>query len=261
MPLHFEVTNTGPFPYIGNNVEIALTVALVSGDPMVLYLNQTGYEDPIEYVSLALDHTYKTHDNPPGWDVISGFAFDPVRRVVGCSNVTNNAHEVMAFDPITEQEVARFDLTADDDISRASGLGTNGLMFIRCGGSKVELRAMNGAKLGERDYPGRNFTGASAAGLGWVLADRNAHEIVVLDGFGNERQAVAAPGSPGGLGAVAYDYVTNHQGMPQVIPPSDGSAPGDASIPWSPAPWLLRHRIYVANDVDQTIYAGYIAVT
>ncbi|RYG92038.1 hypothetical protein EU803_06215 [Loktanella sp. IMCC34160] len=262
MALHFEVTNTGPFPYLGNDEAVALTVAKVSGDPMVLYLNQTTYEDPITYLSLALDHTYKEHDNPPGWNVISGFAFDPIRNIVACANGTTNMHQVMAFDPVTEQAVADIDLSLDDDIpAYAEGIGTNGFFFIRGGGNRVELRSLSGVKLGQRDYPGRNISGASAAGIGWLLADKNADEIVVLDPFGNERGTVPAPGAPGGLDAVAFDYVVNHEYMPQVIPPSDGSAPGDYTIPWNPAPWIQRHRIYVANSVDHTIYAGYIYET
>ena len=259
MPLRFETTNTGPFPYTGNDVGIALTVALVSGDPMVLYLNQTSFEDPIHYVALALDHTYKTPDSPAGWDVISGFAFDPIRDLVFASSLTTNRTEVMAFDPATDLAVADIDLAADQDlIGDPTSIGTNGLFYIRAGGPRVELRALNGAKLGQREYPGRTITGASAAGFGWIYADRAAHEIIVADPFGNIVQTCPAPGPAGGLGAIAFDYVVNHNRMPKVIPPTDGSAPGDPDERWSPEPWIMRHRIYVANDMDQTIHAGYL---
>ncbi len=107
------------------------------------------------------------------------------------------------------------------------------------------------------------LTGGHTYGRGRAAsgASEDPGEIIVADPFGNERQVCPAPGPAGGMEAIAFDYVVDHRQMPQVIPPSDGSAPGDASIPWSPEPWLMRHRIYVANAADQTIYAGYLTET
>lgn len=257
--LEFVTTNQGPFPYTTNQNEAGICVARVSGDPMVVFMGQTSYDDDIVYLSLALDHEYKRHPNPPGWEVISGMAFDPNRDLIWTSNTTSDMQKVMAFDPVTEAEVGFHDFTYNQPLGAyPRAIGTNGLLFIRSNGPTVELRTMNGVKLGERGYPGRNITGASASPWSWTLADKNANEIVIIDPFGNEVAVAEAPGTAGGLDAIAFDYVVNHDRMPQVIPPSDGSAPGDPDRPWDPEPYKLRHRIYVANDIDQVIYAGYL---
>lgn len=261
MSFNFIVTNTGDFPYSGNNVGIGLTVARVSGDPMVLYLNQTSYSDPISYLSLALDHEYKQPQTPPGMDTISGLAFDPNREIVYTSSGTTDEELIGAFDPITDQQVGEVRVGISQELKgygSPAAMGTNGAFLIRAGRETVEMRGMFGALLSQKQYPGRHITGASGAYFGWVLADRNAHQILVLDPFGNITAEVPAPGPAGGLGAVAFDYVVNHNRMPQVIPPSDGSAPGKPDERWDPEPWLMRHRIYVANSNDETIYAGYI---
>ncbi len=256
--LRFEVTNTGPFPYVGNNLTIGLTVCALDGDPALVYIGQTTFEDPIHYLTLAIDSEYKNHNSPPGWSVITGLAWNPLSQTIWCSNGTNTINQVVAFDPLTELETNSLTLTPTAPIWDSSGIGTNGFLFTRAVGAKLELRNMNGFLLGEKDYPGRYITGLSASPASWTFGDKNADEICIIGPFGNIFATAPAPGPANGMHAIAFDYVTNHAAMPKVIPPSDGSAPGDPTVPWTPEPWGGRHRLYVANVSDNTIYAGYL---
>jgi len=120
---------------------------------------------------------------------------------------------------------------------------------------------MGGVKLGQRNYPSVYLNGASFATLGWIFANQQDHELIITDPFGGIRQRVPAPGPVNGLDAVAFDYVTNQGGIPAIIPPTNTSSAADPTVPWSPVPWLFRHRIYVANKIDNQIYMGYITGT
>ena len=57
----------------------------------------------------------------------------------------------------------------------------------------------------------------------------------------------------------SYPYMDD---IPQVWGPNgtvgDPGTIYDPDTPWNPVPFGGRHRLYVANETDQTIYAGYL---
>ena len=75
-------------------------------------------------------------------------------------------------------------------------------------------------------------------------------------------ECASVPGSTNGIQAVAFDNLTSFDTLAQV-PSDDGSfAPQgsehDPQTPWDPVPWKFRHRIYLANEIDQVIRFGYL---
>lgn len=260
--LRFEVTNTAPYPVTTTGAGSSITVCKPFNDPMVAFCTQTGFDDEVVYLSLGLDIEFRRHITPVGRTVISGMGYNPITRMVWCASTTNQTTEVFAFDPDTGLEVSALNLAADSPTANSQGFGTNGLLFVRSAGSVLELRTMAGVKVGERTYPGRSIMGASASPFSWTFGDANTDEIVVIGPFGNEIAIAPAPGSSGGLGAIAYDYVNDQQFLAQVIPENGIPGPVGSNThpdtPWNPVPWLGRHRLYIANEIDQIIYGGYL---
>ena len=260
--LNFEQTNSAPYPVADAGVGGAITVCLAFNDPMVAFLTQTPNDDEVVYLSLGLDNEYRRHVTPAGRVVISGMGYNPITRKIWCSSTTTQMDEVFSFDPETGLEIAALNLAADSPTTYSHGLGTNGFMFVRSAGNLLELRTMGGFKIGEKNFSGRQIRGATASPFSWTFGDANTDEIVVVGAFGNELATATAPGASGGLMAIAYDYVTDHSAMPQIIPPDGIIGPPGSNThpdtPWNPAPWAGRHRLYIANETDQMIYAGYL---
>lgn len=271
--LNFQVTHTYDYPPheprdpLG---QTAMTVCKRFGDPALAFLTQTGYEDEVVYLSLVEDVESARHDTPVNRDVVAGMGYNPITQKIWCGSVTSNASEVFAFDPDTGLEVSSQDLSADDSLlGGADGFGTNGFIYTRARWGKVELRAMNGTKLGEKTFTD-GITGISHSPWSWLAVKKNEHKVIVINMFGDViadcdglgSAPVTIPfASNEGMQAVAYDYVSDQNSAPQVWLP--GGMIGDPGTihhpdtPWDPEPWLFRHRIYVANNTDRTIYAGY----
>lgn len=135
---------------------------------------------------------------------------------------------------------------------------------MRGGGNAAELWGTNGLLLGTREYPGRGITGVSASPWSHCFCDEYKDEIVVIGPLGNEIAVSSGIGAADGREALAFDYVDyiHMDDIPQVWGPN-GTVGAVGTIqhpdtPWSPVPWGGRHRLYVANEIDQTIYAGYL---
>jgi hypothetical protein len=84
----------------------------------------------------------------------------------------------------------------------------------------------------------------------------------VLNPFGRPFASFVPPGTPNATNAIAYDYVRDYDYIAQ-LPTANGAigAPGTPyhpDTPWNPESWKRRHRLYLANDTDQTIYFGYL---
>lgn len=268
--LNFQVTHTYNYPaheFQNPLSSTAMTVCKRFGDPALAFLTQTSFEDEVVYLGLSDDFEYARHNTPVNRDVIAGMGYNPITRKIWCGNGTNNMHEVFAFDPDTGLEVSSRDLSATDTLGAgADGLGTNGFLFTRCGGNKVELRGMNGALLGTKTFTSF-LTGISYSPTSWLAINAAEHKIFVINLFGDIIAECDGLGTPwagsgsAGMQAVAYDYVTDQDSAPQVWLPGGTIGPvgsiNHPDTPWDPEPWLLRHRIYVANNTDETIYAGY----
>lgn len=260
--LSFVETHRYAYPVTTAGSGTALTVCRKSGDPYLAFVTQTGQDDEVVYLSLGFDFEYSRHVTPPGREVITGMGFNPFTGMIWCGNTTSDRDEVFAFDPVTGLEVSMRDLSADTTIGGPHGFATNGLFFTRAGGQTMELRLMNGTKIGEKNFTGRTINGITASPLSWTFIDTAAHEVVVIGPFGNELATAPLPGAAGGLAAIAYDTISDLDSHPQVwLEPGVIGAPGTIhhpDTPWTPTPWMGRHRLYIANEDDQTIYAGFL---
>ena len=264
--LRFEITNQTDYPVTINpqteGVGGGLTVCTLSGDPAVAFLANGGYDDEVVYFSLALDQEIQRHVSPPDRMVITGMAFNPITRMIWCSNFVPQTPEVFAFDPMTGLEVSSQTLPPVPGEYNMGGMATNGLVYLRAFGPTLEMRTMGGALLGTREYAGRSIHGASASPYSWTFIDRASDEIVVIGPFGGVLATASAPGQPGSAAALAFDTITNHSAMPQILPedgiPGPVGSPTHPDTPWDPEPWMGRHRLYMADGLDMKIYAGYL---
>jgi len=149
-------------------------------------------------------------------------------------------------------------------LTSPSGLACNGFFFVRGGGPTLELWSTGGLLLGTRSYAGRGVSGLSASPWSYSFTDRFNDEIVVIGPLGNEIAVSSGVGAAGGMQALAFDYVShwNMDAIPQVWGPNgtigDPGTIYHPDTPWNPVPWGGRHRLYVANETDQMIYAGYL---
>ena len=273
--LSFHETHRYVYPDTPSGANTALTVCEIGNDPALAFLTQSAFADEITYLHLGVDETIAESSPPAGRQVISGMAYNPISKTIWCSSATNaDAGEVFAFVPATSQEVLSVDVTAGSNLAFPAGCATNGLLLVRGYREILELRTMSGVKIAEKTYPGRRIYGVSASPWSWVFGDLGSNEIVVIDPFGRIVATAPAPGSAtppstadgpipaAGLQAIAFDYVSNLDAHPQVW--LDGGTIGDPGTihhpdtPWNPTPWGFRHRLYVANQTDQIIYAGYL---
>ena len=262
--LRFETTWTIPYPVATTGSGTALTICLRMGDPQLAFLTQTTFADEVIYLAF-MGQEVARHATPPGEDVIAGMAYDPFRGVIWCAQGTNaNRDTIIAFDPHSGALTNSIAAPVSAALPAPAGIATNGFFFVRGGGPTLELWSSTGLLLGTRDYPGRGITGLSASPWSYCFVDQYNDEIVVIGPLGNELAVSSGVGAPGGMAALAFDYVTHHQmdSHPQVW--LENGAVGDPGTihhpdtPWNPVPWGGRHRLYIAHEPEQTIYAGYL---
>lgn len=264
--LRFEVTWSFPYPVATTGSGTGLTICKRNGDPYLAFLTQTDFGDDVVYVHDFAGLEDFRHPSPPGFDVITGMGYDPIRHWIWACQSTTGADTLLAFDPtdgaLTANQVALLSPT----LSAPQGLACNGLFAIRGGGDTAECWSTTGLNLGTRRYPGRNITGLSASPFSYCFVDTSHHEIVMIGPFGTEIAVSSGVGASTGAGmqAIAFDYIGYRQmdQIPQVWT-EEGTIgdPGTIYHPdtaWDPTPWGGRHRIYIANESDQTIYAGYL---
>ncbi|MCU0827964.1 MAG: hypothetical protein MUE52_11270 [Tabrizicola sp.] len=260
--LRFQETQRYAYPVTTAGNGTALTIARVSGDPYLAFLTQTGFDDEVVFLATGFDYEYFRFPNPTGRDVITGMAFDEQSGKIICCNETVHATEVFAFDPVTRLETSMQDLAADTALTAPHGIAVKPNLYLRASDGTLEMRARNGTLLGTRSYPGREIRGIAASPWSWTFVDRIANEIVVIGPLGNEIATAPAPGGTSGVDDIAYDMLADMANEPQVwLEPGVVGNPGTIhhpDTPWSPEPWLGRHRLYIANTTDQIIYAGYL---
>lgn len=262
--LRFETTWTIPYPVTTAGTGTALTLCRRNNDPYLAFLTQTAWDDEVVYMAFMGQENHR-QVTPLGQEVISGMAYDPFRRVIWCCQTANgNEHTIIAFDPDDGLLTNNVAATVSASLPVPKGLGCNGFFFVRGGGPTIELWTTNGFLIGSRNYAGRGVAGLSASPWSYSFVDEYNDEIVVIGPLGNELAVSSGVGTAGGMSAIAFDYVTLHEmdDHPQVWLP-DGTIGAVGTInhpdtPWNPAPWGGRHRLYIANETDQQIYAGYL---
>ncbi len=260
--LRFEVTWSFPYPITTTGSGTALTICVRSGDICLAFLTQTSGDDEVLYLHPFTGDEQYRHPTPPGYLTISGMAYDPFRRLIWCCELTVAPEVILTLDPETGSLTGTQVATPSPTMSAPHGLACNGFFFVRGGGSTLELWATNGVLLGTHRYTGRSIRGVSASPWSYCFVDTD--EIVVIGPMGNELAVSSGIGTSGGMEAIAFDYIDfiHMDDIPQVWGP-DGSIGDPGTIynpdtPWNPEPWAGRHRLYVANEIDQTIYAGYL---
>ncbi len=261
--LSFHETHRYDFPYTTTGAGTALTACHRLGDPAMAFLTQTGQEDEVVYLSMGYDNERFRHVTPVDRNTISGMGYNPFTRRILCASSTTDKYIVFAFDPDTGLEVNSRDLSADTTFPGfPQGFATNGLFFVRSEGDEMELRLINGNKLGQISFPGRNIQGIAASPWSWTFCDSYNDEIVVIGPLGNEIATSTGVGTSGGMDAITLNTISDMDSQPQVWLESgilgDPGTIHHPDTPWDPEPWLGRHRLFVANYIDQIIYAGYL---
>ncbi|NKB27212.1 MAG: hypothetical protein GKR99_06510 [Rhodobacteraceae bacterium] len=256
----YPVQTSTSGPWLG---ETGMTVCEFHGDAALAFLTQTGGADEVVYYKLWCDVEFSRHATPPGRNTIAALAFNPVTKRIWCGNSTVDANLVTAFEVGTGVETNVLTLPPSTNSVLGTGLATNGQVFARGSYETIELFTMNGIKLGERTYPGRHVEGITASPWSWTFVDSNAGEIVIINPLGIEVASIPGVGSPGGMGAIAFDTVSDPDFMPQLYDGTNCNLGDPGTLyhydtDWSPQPLLQRHRLYVANTIDQIIYAGYL---
>lgn len=263
--LRFETCWSFPYPYPTTGLGTALTMCLLGNDPGLAFLTQTDFADDVVYVHDVDGSEGARHATPLGQDTVTGFDYDRARRWIWACQGTVNEDLVIAFDPDTGALQQTLTLPVSATLPGPSAVACNGLYIVRGGGPTLEAWSMNGTLLGTRDYPGRGITGLSTSALGgFCFVDAYTDEIVVIGPLGNELAVSSGVGASGGMAAIAFDHLRlrDMDAFPQVWLGAgvigDPGTKYHPDTPWDPDPWLGRHRLYVANELDQVIHAGYL---
>lgn len=277
--LAFHLTHGFGYPTPAFGGATAMTVARIGHDPVLAFLTQQPAGDYLYLLDMCEGRVLASYDTPVDRPQISGMGFSPVNGKLFCGSGYETDEYVTVIDPEDGSVVDDFAL-ANPGFADAQGFGTNGLALIRARGDVLQLSTMNGFRLGERSYPGRNIRGVGASPFSWTFIDAAANEIVVVDPFGNEIATAPAPGTPAsGIGveqvitgphAICFDTINfpyEHAqlcipatGLPEDAVDDDGNilGPYNPQTPWDPEPWLFRHRLFIANQSGDQIYAGYL---
>lgn len=264
--LQFEQVGSYPYPVATAGTGTGLTACLRNNDPALAFVTQTPYEDEIVFMHLHLSRYVEVarFPTPPDHWTITGLAYQRLTNrlwaVQSSGTPVEQGDNLIALDPDTGAIVA----TLAVPLAHGQALAFNGLQWLRSDGQTLDLINLAGAVVASIAVPvGSTVTGLSAGPWSYVVGDGAGHRLVVLDLFGRVvAECPTPPGSAGGIQAVAYDTVLDYEHISQL--PTDTGAPGPVGspyhpdTPWSPQPWIGRHNIYIANEVDQTIYFGYL---
>ncbi len=279
--LNFHQTEEFGFPQGSYGGGTGLSLCEKDDRLMLAFLTQQPGVDTLYLLNPCNGDVIEQYVTPLGIPQISGIGWDPINNWLYFGSGYETHERVVAFNPNSEAIVRLMVLPNADTMEFASGFATNGYFMVRSQYSKMEIRAMNGVFLADREYPGRNIRGVSASPNGWTFIDGASNDIVVTDPFGREVAVAQAPGpvntdATAGAHALAFDYITFPTNDPVAqnctpygsgtaghgeIPPPQPGTPFDPTQPWSPPPWLFQHKIYIANQTSQRIYVGYLTQT
>jgi hypothetical protein len=260
---------------------VAMTVGRRDNEPVLWFVTQGDADDVLVELHLLYDFELGRMPTPYGRHTIGGLGYHRRLDLLLAAQRTTGWNETFLIDPVSGAEVGSLDLSADSAFDQFTGAeldatATDGLIFAQAGltgfgfdadgtfvhPSVIQLRLVTGRLIGQLEFPDRQITGLTRAPLSWIFTDIRQNEIVVLGPLGDELAIAPGVGVAGGMQAIAFDRITNHDEVAQV--PLEAGVPGDPGTihhpdtEWDPAPWLGRHRLYIANVYDQTIYAGYL---
>lgn len=269
--LNFHVTHSYGYPVPLSGGAVGMTVCEIGDDPFLAVLVQSPNVDDVSYLALLHDVVIDRRPLNTSHQQISGLGWNAGTGTIWAGSGYETVDEILSFDPATHATVDSFQLPADVPRVRYDCFATNGAFMVLGINDRLELRMPNGALVGQKMFPGRRITGLSASPFSWLMGDRQAHELVVINPLGGEMAICPAPGPAttasslsvhSGVSAVAVDMVSRMRRQPQLgLPADQGPAqpgsPYHSATAWNPSPWGGRHRIYVANDFSQQIYAGY----
>ncbi len=259
--LQFHQVGSYPYPYATTGTGSALTVCRRNNDPYLAFLTQTSYEDEIVFLYLHLTVAQEAARiaTPLDQDVISGMSYAIFRNTIWAVQSTQNQDTIIGIDPDTGNHTDTITIPPRS----GAALAYNGILFIRSDGNVLEAISNSGIVIGSVNVPlGSSIQGLTAAPWSYVASDTVQNRLMVLNVFGNViAKCSTPPGPAGGITAVAYDNIADYDQVSQ-LPTETGAwgAPGTPYHPdtlWNPAPWMMRHNIYLANELDQTIYFGY----
>jgi len=293
--LEFVETVRAGFPQATNGSGTGMTTVLRYNDPYLAFLTQIPGQDRIHFLLKSDLTTHDVIRTPPGRNNCTGLGFDPISRMmIMCFPLVTSPpdpspDQIVEVDPETGRE-GDVIVAPRPQYQQPSwptpinyapqGVATNGLLVARASEvalmsgstSVVELFTRTGRLLGGMEFPGRRIRGLTNSPWSWAFVDQANHEIVIVDPFGQE--IAKAPGVgpagtqvnlhvPRGMASIAFD-MQGHRTMqrePQEwLPGGRIGAPGTINhpdTPWSPEPWGGRHKVFIANESDQTIYGGY----
>ncbi len=256
-----------------------ITVGAPLGDPVLIFLTQTTFADELVWLHLSSDIEMNRMPTPPGADTISGLGYNLVRNRLIAGLTTPDEGKVLIMDADTGAIVAERDLSASTVFSPSTppqAMSSNGTVIVQAGHttnilgsggasvgqSTIQMWAYDGTPVAQKTYDERKITGISHTRIGWVYTDVQRDEIVVLGPLGNEIAVAPGVGAATGMQAIAFDNIRDQSAIAQNPVPGGGigavGTPQHPDTPWDPQPWLGRHRLYIANTADQTIYAGYL---
>jgi len=281
----FHTLGQFPYPYPTTGQNTALTMVEYEGDPFLVFLTQTSFEDDIVYMHPETGQVMRSISSGSENEVITGMAYDAMEEgiwVTKGQGIPNNPAQVIRL------------LDHNANIIREINQPEPNCVGIAIQGNYLAVSAMNtgtptapantlylldkhsGAVIQSADIPNGNFASGLSEFFGHlIVSDSDSHKVCVLHPInGGVAVLQNAPGTPAdpnnalmtGLQAIAADNVRNLDAMPQPLECANGSDAEawhhglcDPTIAWNPQPWGTRNRLYIANETDQTIYVGYLS--
>jgi hypothetical protein len=265
-PLTFFEVGTIPYPVTTTGIGTGMTVGMASGDPYLFFVTQTTLSDPVVVLHLDIAQEMFRYDTPPGRDTVGGLAYDWHEHTIWATQGTTGSTVMFEIDPTSGAELSAVMVPS----AAGNGLAFNGNNLLRAdadallGPSETELDLLSqaGVVINSTVRPGVRMEGLSIAPLSYMGSDTTNNTVWIATLWLDTYAAFVPPGTPSATRAIAYDTVRDYDHIAQ-YPTENGSVGRVGTLyhpdtPWSPAPWGGRHRIYLANEADQTIHFGYL---
>ena len=279
----FEITHTCPFPETTNGANTALTICTLDRDPALAFLTQTPGVD--EFVMLRYNSCdeYFRYNTPPDRLNTGGMHSDETGKYIYCCQATTSSPTVddrdivYIVEAISGAERGALTIIRDNILFHPSGLAIHDGMIVissqpiplptggaPIGHSAIGFYSTGGQHRGTQLLEDQSLSGLSTTPWGLLVTDRANNLIKILDKRLGDVAVCPGVGADHGMQAIAFDHIQfdrmdDHpqRWLPNGVFGPPGS-PEHPDTPWDPKPYKQsRHRIYVANDADQTIYIGY----